>query len=176
MKGQCETHSRTWHHWHNCNYGGQLQTIPCTNANATKKIMHDITEQYLSNDKTKDIQYTVFVEMSVVAQLNKFPLIYGNQVTLQCPKKHFIHLLSSHEQLQSNLTYFFNTCITVRRLCLFFDNNWYNPVTIFSVFLFVLWSTLDAKLRVCREHTFHLVCYIFKIWLGHFVTKLGKMS
>jgi len=35
--------------------------------------MHAITEQLLSNDKTKDIQYTVYPEMSVVVQLVRFP-------------------------------------------------------------------------------------------------------
>jgi len=34
--------------------------------------MHAITEQELSNDRTKDIQQTVLTEMSVVAQLLRY--------------------------------------------------------------------------------------------------------
>jgi len=34
--------------------------------------MHAITEQELSNDRLKDIKYTVLTEMSVVAQLLRY--------------------------------------------------------------------------------------------------------
>jgi len=34
--------------------------------------MHAITEQEISNDRTKDIKYTVLTEMSVVAQLLRY--------------------------------------------------------------------------------------------------------
>ena len=122
--------------------------------------MHAITEQLLGNDKTKDIQYTVYPEMSVVVQLVRFPQIYGNQGSLQCSRKHFFHPLASHEQLQSILTYFFNTCITAPNLCIFFNSTL--CYTIFPIFLFVLCCPIDTKLSLCSKYTVPSVCYIFK--------------
>jgi hypothetical protein len=45
-----------------------------------------------------------------------------------------------------------------------------------SSFLFFRWIPLDIKLSLCRENGVPLVFYIFKIWQGHFVPMLGKMS
>ena len=114
--------------------------------------------------------------MSVVAQPVRFPLIYRK-------KLHYIVLenalpapLSSNWQLKSSLTYFFNTSITVPRLCLFFDSSLRYKATNLSIFLFVLCSPLNIKLSLRREYGIPLQCYIFKILLGHFVPMLGKMS
>ena len=49
--------------------------------------------QYLSNDKTEDIQCTVYTEMSVVAQLIRYSQVYGNQGTVQCSREHGTHCL-----------------------------------------------------------------------------------
>ena len=53
--------------------------------------MHAITEQELSNDRTKDIKYTVLTEMSVVAQLLRYSPVYRTQGVLQCATEHITH-------------------------------------------------------------------------------------
>jgi hypothetical protein len=114
--------------------------------------------------------------MSVVAQLVRFPLIHGNQVTLHCSRQHITHHSKSHKWLKSILTYFFNTRITAFGLCLFFDSPWCYAVTNLSLFLLVLCTSINIKLSLCREYTIPLLCYIFKIVLDHFVPMLGKIS
>jgi hypothetical protein len=65
--------------------------------------MHAITEQELSNDRTKDIQQTVLTEMSVVAQLLRYSPKFTELMAYYCVQQNTIRtplpILWQHNRL-----------------------------------------------------------------------------